>query len=96
MTRKRLNVDQLSPKGLSLVSEFALVLYRLNGTIINVDSKDVLAQVIANARVSKDKGLLKIFSQLKREMQGHLMSSVSPQTASQLRKFASGELRPYR
>ncbi len=96
MTSKQLNSDQLSPKGLSLVSEFALVLYRLNGTIINVDSKDVLAQVIANARVTKDERLHKVYLELKREMRNNFLSSVSEQTAMRLRKFASNELASYR
>jgi len=93
MSNYRLKVDQLSPKGLALVSEFALVLYRLNGTIINVDSQDVISQIIANARASSDQRLLSVYGDLKREVQNNLLSSVSSQTADRLRQFAAREIR---
>lgn len=92
MTSKKINADQLSPKALSLVSEFALVLYRLNGTIINVDSRDVLVKVIANARVAKDQRLLNVYSELKRELSNNFLSSVSDSTAVRLKELTANQL----
>jgi len=68
VSAEELKVRCLSPKGLSLVSEFALFLYRLNGTVINVDAKDVLLQIDFHARKSTDPQLRKVYMNLRQEV----------------------------
>lgn len=76
MNVKELSKEHLSPKGLALVSEFALFLYRLDGTIINVDSKDVLPTIDFHARKNTDPHLRKVYMNLREEMRSNVMTSV--------------------
>jgi len=78
----------LSAKALALISEFALVLYRLNGTLINVDAHDVLTDVINNAKRCSDKNLRMIHRSLVTEINAHtFMSASSPRVQSLKRKL---------
>ncbi len=60
--------DILSAKTLALVSEFALVLYRKNGTIIDVHSEDVIFRVFDNAYKVTDPRLQEICNEVRAEL----------------------------
>ncbi len=60
--------DVLSPRALALLSEFALILYRLNGTVIEVSSRNALRQVFNNAEKVSEPRLREICVALRAEL----------------------------
>ena len=61
-------IDVLSNRAVALVSEFALVLYRHNGVLIDVDSKDVVLRVFKNSVQCDDRPLRQIRLHIKAEL----------------------------
>jgi len=84
-----LNAKYLSAKGLALVSEFALFLYRLDGTVINVDSKDVLQRIDYHAVKTDDPHLRKVYISLRVEIRRNILTSVPSESAEALQMITS-------
>lgn len=79
MNIEDLDTKYLSAKALALVSEFALILYRHNGVIINVDAEDVLRQVAAQADATKTHlQLHEIYKRLRAEIRKNFLASLPP------------------
>ena len=60
--------DLLSDKAVALVSEFALILYRRHGVLIDVDSNDVILLLFENAILYRDHRLRSIYLHIKTEL----------------------------
>lgn len=83
MNIEDLDTKYLSAKALALVSEFALILYRHNGVIINVDADDVLLQVAASAdETRKHLQLHEIYKRLRAEIRKNFLASLPPSKLS--------------
>ena len=63
-----LTTDGLSAKALAMISEFALILYRQEGTIIDVHSDNVLVEVFTIGRKSRNIRLRSIYLHLRTEL----------------------------
>lgn len=63
-----ITADVLSAKTLALVSEFALVLYRTNGIIIDVHSNDVIYRVFESASNATEPRLKEISEAISAEI----------------------------
>jgi len=75
LSREDFSADVLSYKATALLSEFALILYRQYGILIDVNSNDVLLRVFQNALRCKDRRLKAIYLHIKTEMCVHLVKS---------------------
>lgn len=84
-----LNAKYLSAKGLALVSEFALFLYRLNGTVINVDSRDVLQNIDRHAVKTNDPHLRKVYISLRAEIRRNILTSVPSESAEAMQMITN-------
>jgi len=60
--------DMLSYKAAALLSEFALILYRQYGILIDVDSNDVIQRIFQNANCHRDRRLRSICLHIKTEL----------------------------
>ncbi|GGZ96920.1 hypothetical protein GCM10008090_01450 [Arenicella chitinivorans] len=79
MNIEELDTKHLSAKALALVSEFALILYRHSGVIINVDADDVLLRVAAQADATKTHlQLHEIYKRLRSEIRKNFLASLPP------------------
>lgn len=63
-----ITADVLSAKTLALVSEFALVLYQTNGTVIDVHSNDAIYRVFESASGATEPRLKEISKALSIEI----------------------------
>ena len=93
MSNEEMNTKYLSAKALALVSEFALVLYRLEGIVINVDADDVLSKIAENAKTSTDVYLRDVYIRLRCEMRNNFLSRVSAKSAVALQSLVNDPLR---
>ena len=93
MNIEELETKYISAKALALVSEFALVLYRLNRTIINVDADDVLIRVSEHAQLmnSHDDRLHGVYKRLRLELQRNLLSSLLPSSTRAVDKLLANQ-----
>ncbi|RBP52863.1 hypothetical protein [Arenicella xantha] len=93
MNIEEMDTKYLSAKALALVSEFALTLYRLNRTIINVDADDVLFRVSEQAMLmqGKDDRLHAVYKRLRVELQRNFLTSLPPSSAAALRKLLANQ-----
>lgn len=64
----KIRPEALSPKSLALISEFALILYRLNGTIIEVSSSKAVIEVFAHAAHTGEPRLREICKSLRADL----------------------------
>lgn len=61
-------LENLSWKAAALTSEFALILYRRYGVLIDVDSSDAILRVMQNGMRYKDRRLRAIHLHIKTEL----------------------------
>ena len=61
-------ISLLSNKAVALVSEFALILYRQQGILIDVSSKDVIIRIFENTASDSDHRLRSICLHIKTEL----------------------------
>jgi len=87
---------RLTPKSLALVSEFALILYRYNGTIIDVHSEDVVVQVFRNVRKDSLPRLQEICGEIKNELVEKYADQGSVTERRLSMKADKNEVRDYR
>jgi len=96
ITVMEIKANVLSAKTLALVSEFALILYRYNGTVIDVHAEDVLYRVLENASKVDLPRLNAISREIKSELEHKSFKtnsvSVSPMPPQQM----AAQSRPYR
>ena len=67
----------LSLRASALVSEFALTLYRETGIYIDVDSDDILSDVVMHAKKNNSNALKTVYQQLRAELGYSILDSVS-------------------
>ena len=67
MSLNELSTDGLSAKALALISEFALIVYREEGTVIDVHADDVLLKVFSIGCKSRNLRLRSIYLHLRTE-----------------------------
>lgn len=68
-------IDVLSNRAVALVSEFALILYRRYGILIDVNSNDVILRVFQHSIACKDRRLISICLHIKTEFSMHFTSN---------------------
>ena len=66
----------LTPKILSLISEFALTLYRLNRSLLDVDSDDVLTMMYEHAKETQNRQLILIYLHIRAEVSNCLQKNI--------------------
>lgn len=72
LSQKDFKKESLSYKAIALVSEFALILYRKYGILIDVNSNDVVLRVLHNTRRCNDRRLAEICLHIKTEVSMNL------------------------
>ncbi|RBP48353.1 hypothetical protein [Arenicella xantha] len=65
---KDIRLNQLDNECLRLVNRFTLAARSHDGTVLRVQEKDILMQISAYARATKDPTIRDIYSQLKQEI----------------------------
>lgn len=68
LSHEDFKIDVLSTKAMAMVSEFALILYRRHGILIDVNSKDALLRVCQYGTRYKDHQLRAICLHIKTEL----------------------------
>lgn len=74
---KNLKTDMLSDNASALLSEFVLIWLTNTGEIIDVDSDDVVMQVLRNAKRSNNRRLRSIYLHLRAEFTNIIESSIT-------------------
>jgi len=79
----------LSPKILSLVSEFALTLYRYNQILIDIESDDILSIMYVQAKTTQNRQLILIYLHIRAELSNNLEKNLcNGHTAPRKRHYA--------
>lgn len=65
---KDIQLSQLDNECLRLVSRFAMAARSHNGTVLRVQDKDILVQISAYTRATKDPAISALYTQLKDEL----------------------------
>lgn len=85
LSHQDFKLDVLSTEAVALVSEFALILYRRYGILIDVDSSDVVLRVFQYATRCEDRRLKTIFLHIKTEFCISMISSNAVHRSSYFR-----------
>ncbi len=68
LSQNDFKISLLSNKAVALVSEFALILYRQQGILIDVNSSDVILRIFQNTAAYSDRRLRAICLHIKTEL----------------------------
>lgn len=75
---KDLNKDMLSEKAQLLLSEFISTWQTKTGELIDLNSDDVVIQVLQSAKLSKSRRLRSIYLHLRAEVTNKILTSLTP------------------